>query len=111
MPGGRWANDKGNEKKIQGTNDQVKARAEHVINFPDIVCGPRHQIANRLEIMEGHVLAEQVDIQFLPDHPLDLLGDDLKTIIPGELQKSTQDLGPADNQGIIAEDEQRWAFL
>ncbi len=54
--------------------------------------------------MEGHALAEEVDIELLADDAFNFLGDDLKAKITGELEETSEDLRKSNDQGIASDD-------
>ncbi len=77
---------------------QVYARAEHQVDFAHVVRGARHGVAHRLQVVEGHALAEQGDVELIADVAFDALRHQLRAEVAPELQHAAQDLRAAHDQ-------------
>ena len=87
------------DQEDERADHQVDARAEHVIDFAHVIGGTCHGIADRLEIVEGHALAEQGNVQLIAHITFDALGHELGTEIAAQLQNPAEDLRSAHQQG------------
>ncbi len=86
------------DQEDERADHQVDARAEHVIDFAHIIGGARHGIADRLEVVEGHALAEQGNVQFIAHIAFDPLGQEFGSKVAAQLEDAAQDLRPAHQQ-------------
>ena len=82
----------------RGADHQVQARAEHEVDLAHVVGGARHRVADGLQVMEGHALAEQGDIELVADIALHALRHQLGAEVAAELQDAAHDLRAADDQ-------------
>ncbi len=79
-------------------DDQVNARAEHQVDLAHVVRSTRHGIANRLEVVEGHALAQQGDVELVADVALEALGRQLRAEVAAKLKHAAHDLGAAQDE-------------
>ncbi len=82
--------------KIRWSDDQVNTRAEHKINFPDIIGSPGHHVAYRQQAVIGHTFSQQTGIKFMPDIPFHPLANQLSAEVSTQLQEAPQDLSSSD---------------
>ncbi len=87
------------KQEDERTNHQIETRAEHVIHFAHVIGGARHGIADRLEVVEGHALAKQGDVQLVAHIALDTLGHELGAKIPPQLENAAYYLRSAHEKG------------
>ena len=80
------------DQEIQRTDHQVQPRAEHIVDFAHIVRRARHGIADRLQVMESHALAQQADIQLVAHFPFHGLRQKLRAKVAAKLQHPPQHL-------------------
>ena len=52
-------NEQWHEQKDERTYHKVDARAEHVVDLAHVIGGACHRVADGLQVVEGHALAEQ----------------------------------------------------
>ena len=77
---------------------QVDARAEHQVDLAHVIRGARHGVAHRLQVVEGHALAEQGDVQLVADIALHALRHQLGAEVAPELQHAAHDLRAAEDE-------------
>ena len=80
------------DQEVQRAEHLGHAGAEKIIDFSNIVGGARHGITHRLQVVEGHALAKQIDVEFVTDIPLNTLGDPFKAEIAAELNDAADEL-------------------
>ena len=86
------------DQEEERSDDEVQSRAEHEVHFAHVVGGARHRVAHRLEVVEGHALAEQGQVQFVADVALDALRHQFRAEVAPELQHAAYHLRNADGQ-------------
>ena len=60
-------------RKLAEPDDQVDARVEHQVDLAHVVGGAGHGVADRLQAVEGHALAEQAGVELVADVALEPL--------------------------------------
>ena len=78
--------DQREDEESERTDHHVQPGAEEEVHLAHIVGGARHGIAHRLQVMEGHALAEQVGVKLTPHIAFHLLRGKFKTKIARKLQ-------------------------
>ena len=53
------------EQKDERTHHQVHTWAEHVVDLPHVIGGACHGIAHWLQVVKGHTLAQQREVQLV----------------------------------------------
>src|SRR5512143_3375217 len=91
--------EEGHGHEEERADDQVEARAEHVIDLAHIVGGAGHCVTHRLEVMKGHALAKQGKVELVADIALEALGEQFRPEIAAKLEDAADDLRAADNEG------------
>ena len=77
--------DQRHDEEVRRSDYKVEPGVKHEINLADVIRRPGHRVANRLDVMECHALAEQTDIKFIADVALETLSDEFGSEIPPKL--------------------------
>ena len=87
-----------NHHEERGADHQVDARAEHQVDLAHVIGGARHRIAHGLQVVEGHALAQQRDVDLVADVAFEALGHQLRAEVAAELEHAADDLRSAEDQ-------------
>ncbi len=98
--------DQRHDHEVGRADHQVQPGAEQVVDLAHVVRRPGHRVADRLQAVEGHALAQQAEVQLLADVALDALRRELGAEVAPELQHAAADLRAGDHQRQRADQAQ-----
>ncbi len=89
----------GHDHEVGRADDEIDARVQHQVHLTHVVGGAGHCVADRLQVVEGHALAQQAQVEFLPRVALHPFADDRTGEVAPQLQHRARHLTEQDAQG------------
>ncbi len=85
------------DQEVGRADDEIDAGVQHQIHLAHVVGGAGHRVADGLQVVEGHALAQQAEIKLLPGVTFDALADDRAGEVAPQLQHRPRHLAGQDD--------------